>query len=264
MAFPLVAAIVAAVLYANGARRSRRPWPRWRTASFFAGLFAMLAALSGLVESYAYELFSVHMVQHLLLTLAAAPLLCLAAPLRPLLRGLPRPLRAALRPLARSRLLRTFLHVLRSPLVTGALYVGGLYYWHIPRIYDAAVADPALHLVEHAWFFGTALLFWSVIIDPLPFRSPLSFAPRIVYLLLAGAAQNTILGGVLSFSTRQLYLHYASSPLQYGVDPVTDQRLGGVIMWVPGDAIFLAAASACFFAFLRQEEAEQRVREAGR
>ena len=202
------------------------------------------------------------MVQHMLLTLVAAPLLLLGAPVRPLLRGLPRRIRAALAPLARSALARAVVHALRSPLVAGILYVGGLYYWHIPRVYDAAVEDPLLHMVEHLWFLGTALLFWSVVIDPLPFRSPLSFAPRILYLLLAGAAQNTILGGVLAFSTRLFYRHYEDAPRAYGLEPLSDQRIGGAVMWVPGDLIFLIAASLAFFAFLRAEEESQRRREA--
>lgn len=203
------------------------------------------------------------MAQHMLLTIVAAPLVLLGAPIRPLLRGLPSLVRAGVvRPLARQRWLRAVVHVLRSPLVAAFLYVGGLYYWHLPALYDAALAEPAIHVAEHAWFFTTALLFWSVVIDPAPFRAPLSYAPRIVYLLLAGAAQNTILGGLLAFSERLFYRAYASAPLQYGLDPLTDQRIGGAVMWVPGDLIFLAAASACFFQFLRAEDRSQRLREA--
>jgi putative membrane protein len=222
----------------------------------------VLAALATQLEEYAYELFSAHMVQHMLLTLVAAPLLLLGAPIAPLLRGVPRSARARLfAPLARARALRALTHALRSPLVAGILYVGGLYYWHIPRVYDAAVEDPLLHSVEHGWYLATALLFWSVVIDPAPFRSALPYAARIVYLLLAGAAQNTILGGVLAFSSRIFYRHYETSALEYGIEPLTDQRLGGAIMWVPGDVIFLAAASLAFFRWLQAEEEDQRRRE---
>lgn len=248
-------------MYARGARVSRR-WPSWRTLAFLAGLFVLLAALATQLEDYAYELFSVHMLQHMLLTIVAAPLLLLGAPLTPLLRGLPRIVRRRVAPVARSQPLRAVLHAVRSPLVAGVLYVGGLYYWHIPRVYDAAVEDPLLHSVEHAWFLATALLFWSVVIDPAPFRSPLPYAARIVYLLLAGAAQNTILGGVLAFSSRVFYPHYATNALEYGLDPLTDQRVGGAIMWVPGDMIFLVAASFAFFRWLQSEEDRQRRKEA--
>ena len=224
----------------------------------------VLASLATQLEQYAYELFSAHMLQHMLLTIVAAPLLLLGAPVNPLLRGIPAGIRRRVfGPVARWRPLRALVHTVRSPLVAGILYVGGLYYWHIPRVYDAAVEDPLLHSVEHGWYLATALLFWGVVIDPLPFRAPLPHPARIVYLLLAGAAQNTILGGVLAFSSRVFYRHYETSSLAYGIDPLTDQRTGGAIMWVPGDMIFLLGASFAFFNWLRSEEDEQRRREAG-
>ena len=240
----------------------RRPWPAWRTAAFLLGLFALLLALVSGIDLLATALFSIHMVQHMLLTVAAAPLLLLGAPIRPMLRALPRFVRAAaVRPLARSRPIRAALHLLRHPLIAGALYVGGLYAWHLPALYDAALADERLHVAEHAWFFASALLFWSVVIDPAPFRGTLGYAARLPYLLIAGAAQNTVLGGLLSFSTRLLYEAYASTPERFGLDPVTDQRIGGAVMWVVGDFVFLAAASISFFLWLAEEEEMQRQRE---
>jgi cytochrome c oxidase assembly factor CtaG len=256
--------MLAAFIYARGVGSTRRKWPRGRTALFSLGLVAVLVALVSAIDFYAQDLFSIHMAQHMLLTVVAAPLLLLGQPVRPLLRGIPRSLRRAVRPIAANRIARAVFRVLRSPLVAGLLYVGGLYYWHLPPVYDAAVEDPLLHAVEHSWFLASALLFWSNIIDPAPFRAGLSYAPRIVYLLLAGAAQNTILGGLLAFSTRLLYRHYEGRPEQYGVSAVTDQRIGGATMWVPGDLIFLAAASLCFFLFLRAEETEQVRRESSR
>lgn len=250
-----------------GASRSRlrgRPWPPWRTLFFGLGLAAIAASLLSPIDTLAEDLFSVHMVQHMLLMVVGAPLLLLGAPIRPLLRGLPRSWRVAVvRPIARSGLLRTALHAARHPLVAGALYIGGLYTWHAPVLYDAALADQRIHLVEHLWFLATALLFWSVVIDPEPFRARLPYPARIPYLLLAGAGQNTILGGLLAFSTRLLYTAYAGRPERYGFDAVVDQRVGGAIMWVPGDLIFLAAASASFFLWLAQEEIDQNAREAG-
>jgi len=203
------------------------------------------------------------MVQHMLLVAVAAPLLLLGAPVRPLLRGLPLAVRSrVVRPVARSALVRGAMHLLRRPLVAGAVYVVGLYAWHVPAFYDAALDDPLVHVVEHLWFLATALLFWSVVIDPVPFRGTLPYAARIFFLLLAGAGQNTILGGLLSFSTRLLYRSYEhGQPERYGLDAITDQRIGGAVMWVPGDFIFLGAASVAFFMWLAQEEREQLARE---
>ena len=248
-------------MYLRGAR-ARRSWPWWRTVLFLLGLAALVAALASPIDSIALRLFSVHMVQHMLLLAVAAPLLLAGAPVRPLLRGLPIALRrTVVRAVARNTAFRSLVHLLRQPLVAAGLYVVGLYAWHVPALYDAAVEGPATHVIEHTWFFLTALLFWSVVIDPVPFRATLPYAARIPFLLLVGAAQNTILGGLLAFSDRLFYSPYATTTAAYGLDPVTDQRLGGAIMWVPGDLIFLAAASFAFFLWLQSEEQAQRLRE---
>ena len=253
--------VLAAGLYLRGAR-ARRGWPWWRTALFLLGLAALVAALASPIETIALQLFSVHMVQHMLLLTVAAPLLLLGAPVRPLLRGLPLSVRrGVIRAVARNTAFRALVHLLRSPLAAAALYVVGLYAWHVPALYDAALESPTVHLVEHTWFLATALLFWSVVIDPIPFRATLPYAARIPFLLLVGAAQNTILGGLLAFSDRAFYAPYLTTTQAYGMDPATDQRLGGAIMWVPGDLIFLAAASLSFFLWLQSEEQAQRLRE---
>lgn len=248
-------------MYLRGAR-ARRSWPLWRTVLFLGGLAAVLAALASPIDALALDLFSIHMVQHMLLIVVAAPLLLAGAPLRPLLRGLPVAVRrTVIRPIAGNRAVRGILHLVRQPLVAAGLYVVGLYVWHVPAVYGAAIDQPALHAAEHLWFLVTALIFWSVVIDPEPFRATLPYAARIVFLLLVGAAQNTILGGLLAFSTRLFYVHYEKTTAAYAVDAVGDQRLGGAIMWVPGDLIFLTAASLSFFLWLRSEEQAQRLRE---
>jgi cytochrome c oxidase assembly factor CtaG len=242
----------------------RRRWPPWRTAVFFIGIAAFLFALVPALEALAVDLFSVHMLQHVLLTTIAPPLLFIGEPVRPLLLGLPDALRAGVvRPLTRNDAVRSLVHLLRHPLVAVVLFVGGVYLWHWPALYDAAVEDARVHVLEHAHFFGAAMLFWSVVVDPVPFRGTLPYAARIIYLLLAGAAQNTLLGGILSFSTRLLYPHYADTTARYGLDPLTDQRIGGALMWVVGDAVFLLGVSLAFFRWLAHEEETQRRRERG-
>ncbi|TMC42147.1 MAG: cytochrome c oxidase assembly protein [Chloroflexi bacterium] len=258
-----LATALAAIVYVVGVARMRRRWPLWRTAIFLLGLAMLLVALASPIDTYAAVSFAAHMVQHMLLTVVAAPLLMLGAPIRPLLRGLPAWARAAIvRPVARARAVRTFVHLARHPLVAAALFVGGLYAWHLPSLYDATLLDARVHVVEHAWFLGSALLFWSVVIDPEPFRASLGYGARLPYLLVLGAAQNTVLGGILSFSSRILYTAYAGvETTVFGTDLLTDQRVGGAIMWVAGDFVFLVAASVAFFLWLAEEEEMQKRRE---
>ena len=248
-------------MYLRGAR-ARSRWPIWRTLLFLLGLVALIASLASPIDTIALELFSVHMLQHMLLLVVTAPLLLAGAPVRPLLRGLPLVVRrTVIRAVARNTAFRALVHVVRHPLMAAALYVVGLYAWHVPALYDTALDHPTVHVVEHLWFLLVALIFWSVVIDPVPFRATLPYAARIPFLLLVGAAQNTILGGLLAFSDRLYYTHYATTTLAYGLEPVTDQRLGGAVMWVPGDLIFLVAASFSFFLWLQSEEQAQRLRE---
>lgn len=242
----------------------RRRWPAWRTAVFFLGIAVVLFALLPAIDVLAADLFSIHMLQHVLLTAIAPPLLFIGEPVRPVLLGLPDVARARIvRPLARNGVARAVMHTLRHPLVAVVLFVGGVYLWHWPALYESALNNAVVHSLEHAHFFGSAMLFWSVVIDPVPFRGTLPYAARIIYLLLAGAAQNTLLGGILSFSTRQLYPHYADRTAAYGIDAITDQRIGGALMWVIGDAVFLLGVSLAFFRWLAHEEETQRRRERG-
>lgn len=258
---PVALTLLAAIVYLRGAR-ARSRWPIWRTLLFLLGLVALIASLASPIDQVALELFSIHMLQHMLLLVVAAPLLLAGAPVRPLLRGLPLVVRrTVIRAIARNTAFRALVHVVRHPLMAAALYVVGLYAWHVPALYDAALDHPTVHVVEHLWFLLVGLNFWSVVIDPVPFRATLPYAARIPFLLLVGAAQNTILGGLLAFSDRLYYTHYATTTLAYGLDPVTDQRLGGAVMWVPGDLIFLVAASFSFFLWLQSEEQAQRLRE---
>lgn len=266
MSFVLAVSLgLLAALYLDGAQRSRagaRAWPIWRTALFLLGLAAIVAALLSPIDALALDLFSVHMIQHMLLLMVAAPLLLLGAPVRPLLRGLPRWARVhVVRPIARSGAVRAALHLLRHPLVAGSLYVGGLYVWHAPPLYDAAIFDQTVHDLEHLWFLITALLFWSCVIDPEPFRATLPFGLRIPYLVIAGAGQG-LLGALLTLSSRAFYPAYTGRSVGFGIDPLTDQHVGGAIMWAPGDLIFFVAVSIVFFQWLDRDEREQLEREA--
>jgi polyferredoxin len=166
------------------------------------------------------------------------PLLWLGAPLFPLLRGLPQPVRAYwVGPLFRSRALQWLFERLTHPVTALVLFVVATWLWHAPPIYDLALRSSGWHRVQHICFLGSALLFWYGIVRPYPSRPRWSPWLLLPCLLLADV-QNTALSALFTFSDRPLYAYYAEVP-KLGGSAVDDQSAAGVIMWVPGTLAFL-------------------------
>jgi cytochrome c oxidase assembly factor CtaG len=220
-------------------RRDGRRWHGGQPASFLGGLAAIYLALASPIEPFADLLLSVHMVQHLLLMMAAPPLLWLGAPLFPVLRGLPRPVRTSwAAPLVASPPLRRLFGRLTHPLPALVLFVAATWVWHTPPVYDLALRSRAWHYLEHACFLGAALLFWYPVVRPYPARPRWSPWLLLPYLILADLS-NTALAALMTFSDRLLYPYYGEVPQLAGLSPLDDQAAAGVLMWVPGSAAFL-------------------------
>jgi cytochrome c oxidase assembly factor CtaG len=218
-------------------RRGR--WHAGHLAAFLGGLVAIYLALASPIEPFADLLLQVHMVQHLLLMMVAPPLLWLGAPLFPLLRGLPRPIRVFwVAPLLSAPTLRRFFSHLSHPLTALVLFVTVTWVWHAPPVYDLALRSSGWHYLEHACFLGTALLFWYAVVRPCPARPRWSAWLLLPCLFLADLS-NTALAALLTFSDRLLYPYYAEVPRLAGFSPLDDQAAAGVLMWVPGSAAFL-------------------------
>jgi putative copper resistance protein D len=230
------------------------PVPRFRLWSWLAGLGVILVALASPIEAYDTTLFSVHMVQHLLLALVAAPLLVLAAPIILLLRvATPDVRRRWILPVLHSRPVRA----LGDPLVGWLLFAGVMWFSHFSPLFDAALEDDLLHRVEHALFLAAALLFWWPVIgaDPVPGR--LRHPARLIYLGL-GMPWSSFLGLVIFSATTVLYEHYATLDRTWGMTALEDQAWAGGIMWAFGDLVFVIALVGAVAAWLRAEEREGR------
>lgn len=239
----LAGTLLSAFVYWRGwrilRRRDPRRWSGGRLAAFLGGLAAIYIALASPIEPFAYFYLQVHMVQHLLLTMVAPPLFWLGAPLFPVLRGLPQPIRihwAA--PCLRSRPLRTTLTRVIQPLPALAIFTAVTWLWHIPALYDLAMRSPGWHYVQHVCLLGAGLVFWHPVIRPYPSRPAWSMWWLPPYLILADV-QNTILSALLTFSGRVLYAHYESVPRLGYSTALDDQAAAGVLMWVPGSVAFL-------------------------
>ena len=233
----------------------RRPVDSWRARCFSGALVALGLALLSPLDALSGSLASAHMVQHLLLLLVAAPLLALSAPSSAILRGSPLALRRASgRWRRRLGLTHGNLGVLRHPAAVWLLSVGVVWFWHAAAPYDATLDNQLLHVLEHASFLVTAVLFWQVVVG-------VRGAARVsgglgVLLVFAMAMQSVFLAVLLTFARTPWYSGYAATTAPWGLDPLTDQRLAGVIMWIPAGVIYLVVALALLVTWIRATECE--------
>ena len=220
-------------------RRDPGRWLCLQPVAFGAGLLALFLALASPIEPFASLLLQVHMLQHVLLMMIVPPLLWLGAPLFPLLLGLPRPIRrywAA--PLFRWHLLRRTFETVTHPVPAWVLFTATTWFWHLPPIYELALASSTLHYLQHFCFLSSALLFWYPVIRPYPSRPSWSPWLLIPYLILADL-QNTLLSALLTFSDQPLYSYYITRPRLGNLSAFDDQAAAGVLMWVPGSVVYL-------------------------
>jgi putative membrane protein len=241
----LVGLALAAWLYLRGVRalwrraghgRAVQPWRVW---AYVAGLAALFLALVSPVDAVGEALFSVHMVQHLLLIMVAAPLLVLGDPVTVTLWALPiRWRRRVGLGWRRASWLRTPWRVLSFAPIAWTLHVFTLWVWHVPSLFELALDNEWVHELEHATFFLTALLFWWLLFAPHGRR--LGIGAKVAFLF-AAMLQGTILGAVITFARHPWYWSYFGTTKAWGLTPLEDQQLAGLIMWIPAGLIYLAA-----------------------
>lgn len=226
------------------------PVPKSRSLAFAAALAAVAVALQSGIERYDTSLFWVHMLQHLLLTMVAAPLVALSGPITLLLRVAgPSERRRFILPVLHSRLVRVASH----PVVAWLVFAGVAWATHFSPLFDAALEDRLVHDFEHGLLFASGLLFWwpAAGVDPTPWR--LSYPARLLYVGLQ-MPQNTFLSLAIYSASAPLYPHYATLVRGWGPTPLADQQIAGGIMWVAGDLMFLVVALALLAAWMQTEE----------
>ncbi len=202
---------------------------------FFSGLLLLFASLNGPIHDLSDDyLFSAHMVQHLLITLAVPPLLLAGVPgwmLRPILS------RRGIAPVAR--------FFTRAPIcfVVFNLMIAA---WHLPQFYNAAMANHNLHIVEHLMFMAAAVLMWWPLMSQLPEFPRLAYPGQMLYAFLMSIPMS-IVAVYIAMADHVLYPAYSAAPRVLPLTPLEDQLLGALIMWIPGGLIFIVIMTVVFF-----------------
>lgn len=249
----------ASMAYAAGLRRW---WSRgrgrgvapWRAGCFVAGLFTAWLAVESPVDALGSSLFSAHMLQHELLVVVAAPLLVMGRPMVVMSRALPLELRRRTRRFER-RLGGSRIGARRRWLVAAlAVYVSTFWVWHVPVLYNAALRSDAIHSLQHASFLLGALAVWVGVAGVHGHRTQL----EAIALLGVIALQGTWGGALFVFASRPIYEPYLDTTQPWGVDPVDDISLGGVIMCVAGLAFVLTAVVRLVSLLLSLERGDRR------
>jgi len=251
---------LSAVLYAVGvARLWRRAGVgqgirRWQAACFAGGLLSLVVALISPVDALGEILFSAHMAQHELLILVAAPLMVLGRPLAPFLWALPKPARETAGEWSQRPAFAASWRFLTAPLTVFVVHGLALWLWHLPSLYQATLDDDFIHALQHLSFFLSAALFWWSLIHGRFGR--FGYGAAVVYVFFT-SMHSGILGALLTFAPHLWYPIYQARTSRWGLSPLEDQQLAGLIMWIPAGVLFILLGLGLFAAWLG--EAERRV-----
>jgi putative membrane protein len=247
-----VPTVLIALLYWSRARRlaaEGRPVPRWRQGLFWLGIALVVIALNSPVDRLGENnFFFLHMTQHVILG-DLAPLCFVAGMTGQLLRPL-----LALRLVDRLR-------VLAHPLIALPLWAVDLYFWHIPFLYDAALHHDSVHALEHFGFFTCGCLMWEPVVETLPGPAWFGTGFKLGYVAVVRLLE-TILGNVFIWSSSAFYTVYRHAP-QWGITPVHDLNLGGIVMMAESSVVTLAVLAWLFLRLAAEGETRQRLLEQG-
>jgi putative membrane protein len=225
--------------------------PRRHVASFAAALLVLFVALNGPLHNLSdVYLFSAHMAQHLLLTLVFPPLL---------LYGLPA---WVVRPILAPPWVTALARVATRPVVAAATFTAPIVLWHVPLFYEAALRHHGLHIAQHLVFLATAVLMWWPILSPVPELPRIPYPGQMLYLFLLGLPMS-LTGALITLSDSVLYPFYAEAPRVWKhMDALSDQQIGGLLMWVVGGLALWGAMTVVWFRWSAWEgrgEAEREV-----
>jgi putative membrane protein len=246
--------VAAAALYVWGMVRSRRRWPVWRLTSFTCGLLVLLLALTTGIDGYADELLSIHVVEHLLLNLAAPALILWGAPVRLALSACPPAGRHTITSLLRRRWVR----LLTRPVCGFALFTLVVLGTHMTGVYEAALRNQTIHACEHAAYFWSGMLFLLPLLAADPIPHPPGAIARFSWLMAAMVVMS-VPAEIFLFDGRVRYPFYLAPARALHTSALSDQRAAGMIMLVAGGfAMGALAIVVAMGAMIAEERRQQR------
>jgi cytochrome c oxidase assembly factor CtaG len=234
--------------------RRKRTKPQTRTLQlvlFGAGWISLAGSLVSPLHWLGEHLFTFHMIEHEIIMAVSAPLLVLANPVGPMLWSLPRAIRVTVgRAMCHSVVRFTWRWLSEGSRAT-IIHGIAIWVWHAPVLFDAAVNHIALHRLQHASFFFSALLFWWSVFR----RSEIGAAAWHVFITML---HTSVLGALMALAPRVLYGVQTATSSAWGLTPLEDQQLAGIIMWVPAGSIYAAAALTLMAIWIKQVGARAR------
>ena len=215
--------------------------------SFTTGVMVIFMALLSPIHILSDQyLFSMHMFQHIMLTLIAPPLLILGVPAR------------LLKPITSNKITFRVASILTSPIFAIISFNLVFSIWHIPALYNLSMEFHSIHISEHLLFIAVAVLMWWPLTSKVRELPRLSYPLQIVYLIILSIAQ-IIVFAMITFSTEPLYEWYVNAPMIWGITPVADQQIGAIIMKIGGSAIFMSLIIILFFKWVRIEHTKSQL-----
>jgi putative membrane protein len=266
--FVVAGLAVSAWLYFRGVRRLWRESAagagirKWEAMAYAGGWFALFIALASPLHPLGSVLFSAHMSQHEILMLVAAPLLVLGRPLVAFIWALPLRWRRKAGGAAKSSPLQSVWRAATNPLAAWAIHAFALWVWHAPALFQATLDSELVHTAQHLSFLLSALLFWWALIHGR--RALMGYGAAVLYMFTT-SIHSGLLGALITFSSSVWYPAYSETTTSWGLTPLEDQQLGGLIMWIPAGLVYIFAGLALFAGWLRESErrAVRRERAAG-
>jgi putative membrane protein len=227
--------------YFYGALTQKGCFVPWRAAVFLLGVTSMVFALCSPLDAAADRLLSMHMMQHVFLTTIGPPLVLL---------GLPK---GMLSPVFRIKPVQRVARVVFNPVLTAIFFVVNMWLWHVPPIYEEALTNLDVHIMMHTAFLASGILFWWPVIQPTPETGRMADGAKMFYLFATGMPMELL--AVLFFASQSvIYDFYAQTTRLWGVGPMDDQQVAGLVMGALGELASFIAITWLFFRYLENEE----------